>query len=147
MKRVLHVLASLERSGMEMMLLNSYEEWRSAGYACDVIASAANIGPLAAELRAAGYGVFHIPFRSEFRYLPRRQFIGEFYRLCRSGYDVVHIHTEAATHLFVILAKLAGVRHIVVTPHSLFRFSGPLRVRKALERRLNRLLGDRKSVV
>ncbi|MGD0510682.1 MAG: hypothetical protein ABSA33_02470, partial [Candidatus Micrarchaeaceae archaeon] len=59
MKRVLHVLVSLERSGMEMMLLNSAEEWGRAGYACDVVATAPIIGPLAPELRAAGYGVFH----------------------------------------------------------------------------------------
>jgi len=147
MKRVLHVLVSLERSGMEMMLLNSAEEWGRAGYACDVVATAPIIGPLAPELRAAGYGVFHIPFRSKFRYAPRWRFIRDFYRLCKSGYDVVHVHTEAAPHLFVILAKLAGVRRTAVTPHSLFRFSGFLRVRKALERRLNRLLGSEYGMI
>ena len=147
MKRVLHVLVSLERSGMEMMLLNSAEEWARAGYACDIVASATNIGPLAPELRAAGYGVFHIPFRSKFRYAPRWRFITDYYRLCKSGYDVVHIHTEAATHLFVILAKLAGVSRIALTPHNTFRFAGLLRIRKALERRFNRLLGSKYGMI
>jgi glycosyltransferase involved in cell wall biosynthesis len=147
MKRVLHVLISLERSGMEMMLLNSAEEWAREGYACDVVASATNIGPLAPELRAAGYGVFHIPFRSKFRYLPRWRFIRDYYRLCKSGYDVVHIHTEAATHLFVVLSKLAGVPRIALTPHNAFRFAGLLRIRKALERRSNRLMGSEYGMI
>ena len=39
MKRVLHVMGSLERSGMEMMLLSSSGQWRRAGYSCDVLAT------------------------------------------------------------------------------------------------------------
>src|SRR5215469_5283267 len=102
MKRVLHVMASLERSGMEMMLLCSSEQWRQAGYSCDVLATKREIGPIADQVRAAGYGVLHIPFRSRRRYLPSRSLVPEFFRLCRKNrYDIVHIHTEAATPIFV----------------------------------------------
>lgn len=68
MKRVLHVLVSLDRSGMEMMLLNSAEEWYRRGYECDVLATAETVGPVAPQMRESGYGVFHIPFRSKWRY-------------------------------------------------------------------------------
>ena len=121
MKRVLHVLNSLQRSGMEMMLLNSAAEWRALGYECDILATANTVGPIAEPLRESGYAVFHIPFRSKQRYLPRRKFVSEFYQLCKSGYDVVHIHTEAGRPVFALLARLAGVQRIAVTPHDVLQ--------------------------
>ena len=148
MKRVLHVLGSLERSGMEMMLMSSSEEWCRAGYSCDVLATKREIGPMAEQMRTAGYGVFHIPFRSRRRYLPSRRLFSEFFRLCKKNrYAIVHIHTEAATPIFASLAKLAGVKSIVLSVHSTFLFDGVLRTRKTLERILIRALGGRYGMV
>ena len=148
MKRVLHVMGSLERSGMEMMLMSSSGQWRRAGYSCDVLATKREIGPIADEIRSAGYGVYHIPFRSRSRYLPSRKLIPEFFRLCRRNkYNIVHIHTEAATPIFAILAKLAGVRNVVLSVHNTFLFDGVLRTRKRLERTLIRALGGRYGMV
>ena len=148
MKRVLHVMASLERSGMEMMLMSSADQWSRAGYSCDVLATAREAGPIAEQMHEAGYGVFHIPFRSRRRYLPSSRLIPEFFLLCkRSRYDVVHIHTEAATPIFAVLAKLAGVRTIVLSVHNTFRFDGILRIRKMLERALIRACGGRYGMV
>ena len=70
MKRVLHVLSSLERSGMETMLLTSHREWLQQGYQSDIVATAPKIGPLAEDLRAAGYQIFHLPFRGRIPYFP-----------------------------------------------------------------------------
>lgn len=147
-KRVLHVMGSLERSGMEMMLMSSAAQWRSAGYSCDVLATKWEIGPMAEQMRAAGYGVFHIPFRSKRRYLPSRRLIPEFFLLCKkNGYDIVHIHTEAATPIFAILAKLAGAKSLVLSVHSTFLFDGLLRRRKRLERIFLRAIGGRYGMV
>ena len=148
MKRILHVMASLERSGMEMMLISSAEQWHRFGYSCDVLATARETGPIADQMSKAGYGVFHIPFRSGTRYLPNRRLIPDFFRLCKNGsYDVVHIHTEAATPIFAILAKLAGVKNVVLSVHNTFRFDGILRMRKRLERKFIRALGGRYGMV
>src|SRR5215469_16441142 len=148
MKRVLHIMGSLERSGMEMMLMGSAEQWRCAGYSCDLLATKHDVGPLAEELRKVGYEIWHIPFRSGRRYLPNRRLIPEFFRLCKQNqYDIVHIHTEAATPIFVILAKLAGVSNIVLSVHSTFLFDGVLRTRKKLERMVIRALGGRYGMV
>ena len=147
MKRVLHVMGSLHLSGMETMLLSSYKEWQRIGYECDVIATAASEGPAATKIRECGYSVFHYSFRSRMRYLPSGKFISNFFLLCRSGYDVVHIHTEAGRLVFAVLAKLAGVKTIAVTPHNVFRFGGLLRMRKLCERQLIRLLGGRFGMI
>jgi glycosyltransferase involved in cell wall biosynthesis len=149
MKRVLHVMGSLERSGMELMLMNSSGQWRRAGYSCDVLATKRDIGPLAEPMRSAGYRIWHIPFRSTGgRYLPNRRLIPEFFTLCKENrYDIVHIHTEAATPIFALLAKLAGVRSVVLSVHNTFLFDGILRVRKKLERMLIRAIGGRYGMV
>jgi len=146
MKRVLHVLHRLERSGMEVMLLNSNYEWRRHGYACDVLAIADAPGPLAGEMRAAGYFVHHFPFRSRISLLPRIDFVWRFLQLCRF-YDIIHIHTEAGPPLFAFLARLAGVRRIALTPHNVFRFGNLLRRRKLAERFFVRLLGGRYGII
>ena len=147
MKRVLHVLRSLECSGMEMMLLNSFSTWNHYGYTCDVLATTAEVGPQASALRAAGYGVFHIPFRGSVRYVPKLQFVRAYWRLCSSGYDIVHVQTEAAALLFVVLARLAGVKRVALTPHNTFRFNGLMRARKFMERFIIRLLGGRYGMI
>jgi glycosyltransferase involved in cell wall biosynthesis len=132
---------------MEMMLLSSFEEWRRHGYECDVLATGDTVGPAAQQIRDSGYGVFHIALRSKWRYLPRLKFVSEFYGLCRSGYDVVHIHPEAGRPVFAILAKLAGVRRVAVTPHGIFSFRGVIHARKFCERHIIRMLGGRFGLI
>lgn len=147
MKRVLHVLNSLERSGMEIMLLCSYQQWLRRGYRCDIVATATEVGPLAQSLTDAGYAIHHLPMRGSSRHLLRLRFCVEFFNLCRSGYDVVHIHPEAGVPLFALLARLAGVRRIAVTPHNTFLFDGALRIRKIFERAFVRMLGGRYGMI
>jgi glycosyltransferase involved in cell wall biosynthesis len=148
MKRILHVMSNLERSGMEMMLMSSAEHWHRFGYSCDVLATSREIGSIADQMKEVGYGVLHIPFRSRTQYLPNRRLIPDFLKLCKSRqYDIVHIHTEAATPIFVILAKLAGVKTVVLSVHNTFRFNGILRMRKKLERMFIRALGGRYGMV
>ena len=147
MKRVLHVLNSLERSGMEKMLLSSYDEWLRLGWKCDILATAGEIGPLAGPLTDAGYGVFHLPLRKRLGFLPDWKFVRDFYRLCRSGYDIVHIHPERAAPLYAAVAKLAGVKVLALTKHNVFSFTGPLRLRKVGERFMIRSLGGRYGMI
>lgn len=147
MKRVLHVLHNLDRSGMEMMLLNSSEEWQRQGYLCDVLATADHVGPLAEEMQAAGFLVHHFPFRSRISLLPRLGFVWRFFRLCRTGYDIVHVHTEAGPPVFAFIARMAGIERIAITPHNTFRFRGMLRLRKLCERFFVRCLGGRYGMI
>ena len=129
------------------MFLSSYEEWPKLGYECDIVSTAPTAGPIAPDLLERGYGVFHLPFRSKWRYMPRPRFVWDFYKLCKSQYDVVHVHVEAGRPVFALLAKLAGVRRIAVTPHNTFAFHSLLRIRKLCERHLIRLLGGRFGMI
>jgi glycosyltransferase involved in cell wall biosynthesis len=138
---------SLERSGMETMLLTSYEEWLRMGFECDVLTTADTAGPVAPQMEACGYKLLHLPFRKGQSYLPRAEFVRKFYSLCRGGYDIVHVHTEIAPPVVTVLAKLAGIKRVAVTPHNAFHFSGVLRARKFCERLLVRSLGGRYGMI
>lgn len=131
---------------MEMMLLRSFAEWQRNGYTPEVLATAAAVGPLAPELRAAGYRVHHLPLRGSVRYLPGGTFLKRFFELC-GQFDVVHIHTEAAAPLYALVARAAGVRQIALTKHNVFAFNGVLRMRKVLERWFIRTLGGRYGMI
>src|SRR5579872_5699383 len=145
--RILHIMHSLERSGMEMMFLSSAQEWKARGIIMDLVATAANVGPMADDLAGAGYGIFHIPFRSSIRYLPHPRLVPDFRRLCKtSKYNIVHVHAEPGA-LFAVLARSAGVPKIVFSVHNTFSFHGVLRLRKYIERSLNRALGGRYGMI
>jgi len=146
--RVLHIMSSLEPSGMEMMLLASADQWALHGVTCDILSTASTLGSMAPRLQKAGYSIFHAPFRSSHPHVPSLAFLRRFLRLCRERqYDVVHIHTEAGPPVYALLSRLAGVPRLALTVHNTFRFRGLLRLRKSLERRLIRLLGGRYGMV
>src|SRR5690606_20470586 len=65
-----------------------------------------------------------------------------FWRLLRRKRpDVVHIHTERANAALGLITRLAGVRTVVRTIHSVFEYTGGLRIVRAGERSLLRSLG------
>ncbi len=130
------------------MLLQSAGEWPRHGYKLDLLATGPQPGPMHGPLRAAGYETHHIPFRSTLRYLPSKHFARHFIELCRSRkFEVLHLHTEAAMPLFVALGRRAGVSTIVRTVHNAFTFTGALRIRKKIERKLARAAGVRFAFV
>jgi len=147
-KRILHILSSLEPSGMEMMLLCSATAWELQGLECDILSTTPEIGSLAPRLRAAGFGVFHLPLRSVHATVPGIAFLRDFYKLCQSRkYYAIHIHTEQAPPVYALLAKMAGVPRVALTVHSTFRFRSVLRIRKALERRIVRIFGGKYGMI
>jgi glycosyltransferase involved in cell wall biosynthesis len=135
--RVAHILNELLPSGAESMLVSAAAHWRALGLACDVIATAPRVGPYAAELARAGYGVHHVPVG---------RWPGDFLRLrnfLRAGaYQVAHQHPEGRGYWLSIAARSAGLA-VVRTVHNNFPFDGNLRLRRRLQRRHLRAIGVR----
>ncbi|MFC7220959.1 glycosyltransferase [Streptomyces polyrhachis] len=110
--KVLHVITALGVGGAEQQLRLLV---RHLPVDSDVAALAA-LGPVADALRADGVRVAHIGMRHN-RDLSA---LGRLTRLIRSGgYDLVHTHLYRACLYGRIAARLAGVRAIVATEHSL----------------------------
>lgn len=110
--RALHVITGLGVGGAEQQLRLLL---RHLPAQCDVV-TLTNPGPVAAGLAADGVRVTHLGMggNRDLGALPRLT------RLIRAGgYDVVHTHLYRACLYGRIAARLAGVRAVVATEHSI----------------------------
>jgi glycosyltransferase involved in cell wall biosynthesis len=110
--RALHVITGLGVGGAEQQLRLLL---RHLPVACDVV-TLTNPGPVADGLAADGVRVMHLGMAGnrDLTALPRLT------RLIRRGrYDLVHTHLYRACLYGRIAARLAGVRAVVATEHSL----------------------------
>ncbi|WP_059010155.1 glycosyltransferase [Streptomyces specialis] len=112
MRRALHVITGLGAGGAERQLRALV---RRLPLVCDV-ATLTNPGAVARELRGDGVRVAHLGMAGnrDVGALPRLA------RLIRDGrYDIVHTHLYRACVYGRIAARMAGVRAVVATEHSL----------------------------
>jgi glycosyltransferase involved in cell wall biosynthesis len=134
--RVLHILNELRPSGAELMYLAAADLWRAHGVECEILSTGSKPGILAPRMADAGFKIHHIP------YLRTPRFVIDVHRFLRRGrYDVIHIHTERASFWYALSAYLAGSHRLFRTVHNVFPFRGMLRVRRALQRYIQRRLG------
>jgi glycosyltransferase involved in cell wall biosynthesis len=113
--KVLHVITGLGVGGAERQLRAILARLRLAGATCDVV-TLTNPGPLARELAADGVSVTHLGMTGnrDLRALPRLA-----RHIRRGRYDLVHTHLYRACVYGRAAARLAGVRAVVATEHSL----------------------------
>ena len=136
--RVLHVLNELKPSGAETMLRAAGKRWIEQGYCLHVLSMGLTVGPYAKELEQAGYIIHHIAFSKS------PIFFLEFWSLLKSAvWDVIHLHTERANFYLGVLAYMAGNHRVIRTIHSSFEYTGLLRLRRGMQRRLLKRLGVR----
>lgn len=110
------------------------------GITTHVVATLPELGPYAENMRAAGFVIHHIP-RKGCPYFQWR-FWRELYRLLRAEkFDAVQVHPEGGRFMMCVVCRLAGVKHIVSTFHSIFRFSGWRKIRRKVVRRILSGLG------
>ncbi|MGY1439265.1 glycosyltransferase [Streptomyces reniochalinae] len=113
--RVLHVITGLGVGGAEEQLRLLLRRLPAHGVDCDVV-TLTEPGSVAEGIRGDGTRVTHLGMggNRDLAALPR------LVRLVRTGrYDVVHTHLYRACVYGRIAARLAGVRTVVATEHSL----------------------------
>lgn len=110
--RVLHVITGLEAGGAEQWLrLLTRHSAADADVAC-----LCNPGVVAAALRADGVRVTDLGMRGNRDLAAVPRLVGI---VRRGGYDLVHTHLYRAQVYGALAARLAGVRAVVSTEHSL----------------------------
>ena len=140
--RVLHILNELKPSGAELMYVAAVDLWRVKGVECDILSTGEEPGILAPRMAEAGFRIHHIPFRRS------PKFLLAVYRLMQAQrYGVIHIDSERASFWYAALARAAGKAGLVRTIHSVFSFSGLLRLRRGVQRLMMRLMGVRMIAV
>jgi glycosyltransferase involved in cell wall biosynthesis len=113
--RVLHVITGLAAGGAEQQLRLLLPHLAAAGVECEVV-TLTNPGSVAEAIRADGTPVHHLGMRGnrDLTALPR------LVQLIRRGqFDLVHTHLYRACLYGRLAARLAGVRRVVATEHSL----------------------------
>ncbi|SNR74700.1 Glycosyltransferase involved in cell wall bisynthesis [Lutibacter agarilyticus] len=123
--KILYILNELRFSGMEMMLANSFLEWKKNDIEIYILATGKEKGEAFELLTLKGYNVKHISFVN--RKLNSFLELREYLKLIKV--DVVHIHTEANFLMHALNAYFSGQKKIVRTFHSIFkpRLLGKLR--------------------
>lgn len=112
--RVLHVITGLGIGGAENQLRLLLKHL-PARHECEVV-TLTNPGPVAEAIRAGGVPVHNLEMIGN-RDLSA---VADLVRLMRRGrYDIVHTHLYRACLYGRIAARLAGIRHVVATEHSL----------------------------
>lgn len=91
---------------------------RDWGFEVDLACAA---GDYAAELRAEGFTLHHIPFERSFNLLAHRRAGSELKRLIRERrYQVVHTHTPVASLIARPAARRAGAPLVIYTAHGFY---------------------------
>ena len=121
------------------MLVQAAPHFHECGLELHALATDSSIGLYAEQMAAAGFTIHHLPIESPLTHLVC------LYRLFRrERFDVIHVHTERAFFWYALVARLASVRHIVRTVHSVFDFHGPLWAERWVQRHVaSGLLGER----
>ena len=130
--KVLHILSELKHSGAEVMLQQSYEIFEKHGIESHILSTGTNVGDYAAVLQRTGYKIHHIPFRKHPAF-----FIAVRKLVSLEKFAVVHLHVETAFIWYVLLLNMSNVRTVVKTYHSVFQFTGYLRWKRALHRKIS----------
>ena len=111
--KIVHVLYSLEMGGAEVLVGQLARLQRANGHDVSLCAYA-RLGPVGEALRADGFAI-HVPGEAH----PARTML-RYFRLFRTlKPDVVHCHNPASTLHAALSARLAGVRSVGSTQHSL----------------------------
>lgn len=127
--KILHMLNSIEFSGAEVMLGTAAPYLIKEGFKLHALSSGKVKGSYVDKLKSSGFAIHHIPFSRSVKYLV------ELLRfLTKEKFDIVHIHSERAFFWHALAARLAGVKKIIRTVHTVFKFKGFLRFKRILQR-------------
>lgn len=138
--KILHILNDIKASGAETMLESAAPYWKQANISSAILATGKEIGPYKLELEKAGYSIYHIPLKRIFK-IPTINFSLTILRFIKNHkFDLIHIHPEKASFLYVLLAILTRTKAIRTVHHIFPPEPGLLGFIKRSIRCLNRLL-------
>ncbi len=112
---------------VKYLLLPLIDKLGEKGYTVEIACSR---GEEAETLEKKGYAFKFVNINRKVNLIPNIKSIIELYRIIKKGkYDIVHVHTPAASVIGRISAKLAGVPLIVYTAHGFYFHEGMSRVK------------------
>lgn len=115
MVRVLHVVGTMNRGGIETMLMNFYRNIDRDKIQFDFAVHGSGIGEYEPEIRALGGRIYHVRSKSE-------SFLGNLADLTRvvkeNHYNIVEVHQDAMSMFALRCAKKGGASVRIAHAHS-----------------------------
>lgn len=116
MKKILHLLDTINYSGAEVMLNDSYDYFLHKNYSQYVLSKGKTLGPYASTLQNKGFRITQIPIRKSFSYFIE---IYKYFKI--NKFDIVQIHASHAYFWNAVTIKLANPKtKIFRTYHDVF---------------------------
>ena len=133
--KVLHILDSLNFSGVEMFLASSSRYMKKEKIKPSILSTGNKIGPAYNLLKKKGFKIKHISFA-------KHKIIGSLTRslaffsllnfLMKNKFDIIQINTEANFFKFSLIAILSGHKKIIRTINNVFFPNLILRIRRRI---------------
>ena len=123
---ILHITYGVDCGGVEAAIFNYYSQIDRSSFHFDVL-SQMNKGQdvsndlFAKKFRDLGSEVYYVPSKSWNLKECIRQ---SFQILKRKNYDIVHIHMGHGSLVYVVIAKLCGIKRVIVHSHIAFDTTG-----------------------
>lgn len=137
-----HILNKIEFSGAETMLYQASGVFAGNGIETTLVASMKEPGKFEQSMRDAGYKIDNVGAEGTIDSFKR------FYNYFNNNkFDVVHIHTERHYLWKVLLLRLSGHKNIVRTFHNCWTFSGMVRAKRIVHRRMAKMLGAKHHAI
>jgi len=138
--KVLHIMNELNASGAETMLESAYKYWNDAGLDLHILSTGCSLGPYSSTLRKCGYKIHHLPLKRVFKIPTFFYFIDLLLFFKKGGYQLIHIHPEKASTLYVLVAFLSRIPAIRTVHHIFYRENNFLGYTQWIIRLINRAL-------
>jgi glycosyltransferase involved in cell wall biosynthesis len=136
MLRILHITPSMDRGGIETLLMNLYRNIDRNKIQFDFLLSSDKEDSYNEEIRELGGKIYHIPSRRK-GIFKNRTALDSFFKT-HNYYDIIHQHVSSLSYIVPLkFAKKYGIKHRVVHIHNTM---GPKGFLHAVLHRFNRVV-------
>ncbi|MDM1496782.1 glycosyltransferase [Myroides odoratimimus] len=116
--RILHILGSLNRGGIETLLINLYRNVDRNVVQFDFLIHVNEIGDYGQEIIEYGGNIFHVKARNK-GYFTNSKDLDSFFKKNQGKYSIVHYHCSSMSYIKPMLkAKKYGVENIILHSHN-----------------------------
>jgi len=116
-KRILVIAGKMHYGGLEMVIMNYYRNIDHSKVQFDFLLNYQEAGVFDDEIRQLGGEIYLLPrlfFKNIFKYVKA---LNQFFRTHRE-YEVVHGHLTSVGVIYSIIARLHGVKKVIIHAHS-----------------------------
>lgn len=111
MKRILHVVGSMDRGGAETLIMNVYRKIDRNNIQFDFVVHGSDSGSYADEIKQLGSKIYHVPKYRVYNYLQYQKAWETLFE-SHPEYKIIHAHMNSTANIYLKIAQKYNVRTI-----------------------------------